>query len=154
MSIELLSSGYEQTLAIAKEFARVLRRGDIICLAGDLGAGKTAFVKGLAAGLGLREAHVHSPTFTLMNIYEGKIPLYHFDLYRICCEDLWSLGYEEFFYGQGITAVEWSERLENLMPKEFWSIKIVHTGQDTRQLTFAVTGNTLQTRFDQWVNAQ
>lgn len=152
MSIELVSSGYQDTLAIAARFARVLHRGDIICLAGDLGAGKTAFVKGLATGLGLREAHVHSPTFTLMNIYQGKIPLYHFDLYRIASQDLWSLGYEEFFYGQGITAVEWSERLENLMPKDFWSIRIVHTGQDTRQLVLAATGDSLQTRLTQWVN--
>lgn len=152
--MELVSAGYHDTLVIAEKFARLLRRGDIICLAGDLGAGKTAFVKGLAAGLGLREAHVHSPTFTLMNVYEGKIPLYHFDLYRISSDDLWSLGYEEFFYGRGITAVEWSERLENLMPRSFWSVRIVHTGQDTRQLLFAAEGEGLQARWEKWLAAQ
>ena len=87
-SFHFVSQSYDETLAFATRFAKVLKKSDIVCLFGELGSGKTAFVKGLAKGLKLNSAHVHSPTFTLMNIYEGKLPLYHFDLYRITANDL------------------------------------------------------------------
>jgi tRNA threonylcarbamoyladenosine biosynthesis protein TsaE len=133
-ALHFVSNSYEDTLTFAAKFAKTLKRGDIVCLFGDLGAGKTAFVKGLARGLKIDPAQVHSPTFTLMNLYEGKVPLYHFDLYRIRSIDLFGIGYEEFFYGRGISAVEWSERLEELTPKDFWRVELRHVDEGTRDI--------------------
>jgi tRNA threonylcarbamoyladenosine biosynthesis protein TsaE len=124
----------------------LLKRGDMVCLFGDLGSGKTAFVKGMAKGLKITPHHVHSPTFTLMNIYEGKVPLYHFDLYRINAIDLFGLGYEEFFYGNGIAAVEWSERLEGLMPKDCWKVELAHGGDDVRKVKISAEGELVKER--------
>jgi tRNA threonylcarbamoyladenosine biosynthesis protein TsaE len=146
-AIRHTTTAYEQTLALGAKFARALKRGDVVCLFGDLGCGKTAFVKGMAKGLKISPDHVHSPTFTLMNIYEGKVPLYHFDLYRIRSVDLFGLGYEEFFYGNGITAVEWSERLEGLVPKDHWHVTLKHAGEDKRSIAIAVEGDRLKERF-------
>ena len=146
-TIRRVTHAYEETLALAAKFAKFLKRGDTVCLFGDLGSGKTAFVKGMAKGLKIAPEHVHSPTFTLMNIYEGKVPLYHFDLYRITAVDLFGLGYEEFFYGKGITAVEWSERLEGLLPEEHWHVTLKHAGEDKREITIAVRGKSLKERF-------
>ena len=145
--IRHVTHAYEETVALAAKFAKVLKRGDTVCLFGDLGSGKTAFVKGMARGLKINPVHVHSPTFTLMNIYEGKVPLYHFDLYRIGSSDLFGLGYEEFFYGHGITAVEWSERLEGLLPKNHWHVTLEHAGEDKRRITITVQGISLKERF-------
>ena len=146
-TIRHVTQAYEETIALAAKFAGVLKRGDTVCLFGDLGSGKTAFVKGMAKGLKIAPEHVHSPTFTLMNIYEGKIPLYHFDLYRIRSVDLFGLGYEEFFYGDGITAVEWSERLEELLPRDHWHVTLSHAGDDKREITITVQGKSLKERF-------
>jgi tRNA threonylcarbamoyladenosine biosynthesis protein TsaE len=146
-TIRHVTHAYEETLALAAKFAKVLKRGDTVCLFGDLGSGKTAFVKGMAKGLKIAPEHVHSPTFTLMNIYEGKVPIYHFDLYRITAEDLFGLGYEEFFYGNGIAAVEWSERLEGLLPKEHWHVTLKHAGDDKREVAITVQGKGLKERF-------
>ena len=145
-AFECRTSSYEETLCLGEGFARLLKRGDTVCLFGDLGTGKTAFVKGMAKGLKISPHHVHSPTFTLMNIYEGKIPLYHFDLYRIAALDLYGLGYEEFFYGQGIAAVEWSERLEALIPKELWEVTLEHAGDDKRKVRITARGAGMKER--------
>lgn len=144
--INFVSHSYKETLSLGEKFAKVLKKGDIVCLFGELGVGKTAFVKGLAKGLRLKKAHVHSPTFTLLNVYEGKTPLYHFDLYRITSSELFNLGYEEFFYGQGVTAVEWSERLEELMPAESWNVRLEHAGEDERKIFFSAKGEGLNKR--------
>jgi tRNA threonylcarbamoyladenosine biosynthesis protein TsaE len=139
-AIHFLSKNYDETLAFAAKFSKMLKRGDIVCLFGELGSGKTAFVKGLAQGLKIDPTHVHSPTFTLMNVYEGKIPLYHFDLYRIRAVDLFGLGYEEFFYGRGISAVEWSERLEELTPRNFWKVELSHVSEEERDILLSYCG--------------
>jgi tRNA threonylcarbamoyladenosine biosynthesis protein TsaE len=145
--IRRVTHAYEETIAFAAKFAKFLKRGDTVCLFGDLGSGKTAFVKGMAKGLKIAPGHVHSPTFTLMNIYEGQVPIYHFDLYRITAGDLFGLGYEEFFYGNGVAAVEWSERLEGLLPKEHWHVTLKHAGDDKREIAITVQGQGLQQRF-------
>lgn len=145
--LKIKSYHYEQTLEIGMRFASYLKRGDIVCLYGDLGAGKTAFVKGLVKGLKINPLAVHSPTFTLMNIYQGKTPLYHFDLYRINAEDLFDLGYEEFFYGSGICAIEWSERLKHLEPQVCWKIFLSHQGDDERLIQICHQGDCLIERF-------
>jgi len=108
----------QDTFEAGKELAAGARAGDIICLDGDLGTGKTVFAKGFAAGLGIEEP-VTSPTFTIIREYRsGRLPLYHFDVYRIADPDeMYSIGYEEYFYGDGVCLVEWSELIEELLPE-------------------------------------
>ena len=104
----------EDTEALGFELAQKARSGDIFCISGELGAGKTVFARGMARGLGY-EGHVTSPTFTLMNIYEGgRLPFYHFDLYRLQSGQLESIGYEDFLYADGVSLVEWYERADEV----------------------------------------
>jgi len=114
----------EETFRLGYQLGTKLRGGEVIALEGELGAGKTHFVKGLAAGLGAEES-VTSPTFTLINIYQGRIPLAHFDVYRLPTpEALEELGYDEYFYGPGVTAVEWSDLIQGYLPAEYLSVQI------------------------------
>jgi tRNA threonylcarbamoyladenosine biosynthesis protein TsaE len=146
-TIRLTTISYEETLALGARFAKVLKAGDIVCLFGDLGAGKTAFTKGIATGLKMDPHEVHSPTFVLLSVHEGKIPLYHFDLYRIGADELYNIGYEEFFYGKGIAVIEWSERLGELTPKDHWHVELKHAGEDRRSIALSVRGAGLKGRF-------
>ena len=108
----------EETAAFGEKLAQNAQAGEIYCLNGDLGVGKTVFTKGFAKGLGITE-HVTSPTFTFVNEYEGRLPLYHFDVYRISCEEeMDDIGYEEYFFGEGVCLVEWAELIKGLIPKE------------------------------------
>ncbi len=147
-NVHFVSNSYEDTLAFGARFAKIFKPGDIVLLFGDLGAGKTAFVKGMAKGLTFNPLKVHSPTFTLMNIYEGRLPLYHFDLYRIKGADLFNMGYEEFFFGKGVTAVEWPERLEQLTPPAFWKVVLAHAGDDKRDICISCKGGALALRLE------
>ena len=98
--------------------------GQIYCLSGDLGVGKTVFTKGFAKGLDIDE-HITSPTFTIINEYHGRLPLYHFDVYRISDPDeMYAIGYEDYFFGDGVCLVEWSELIDELIPKEAMHINI------------------------------
>ena len=108
----------EETEAIGEKMGQAAQMGQIYCLSGDLGVGKTVFTKGFAKGLGVTE-HVTSPTFAIVNEYEGRLPLYHFDVYRISCEEeMEDTGYEEYFYGQGVSLVEWAELVQELIPQD------------------------------------
>jgi len=147
-TVHAASHSYEETLALGARFAKGLKPGDIVLLFGDLGAGKTAFVKGMATGLKYDPLKVHSPTFTLMNIYEGRLTLYHFDLYRIKGDDLFNMGYEEFFFGKGVAAVEWPERLEHLTPAVFWKVSLKHAGDDKRTIAVTAHGGDLAGRLE------
>lgn len=107
----------EQTDALAREFARQLKAGDIVLLSGNLGAGKTAFVRGLAAGLGIDAAEVSSPTFTIVHEYRGgRLTLYHVDLYRVDRAATEELGLEELGVADGVLAIEWPDRLTHALP--------------------------------------
>ncbi len=108
----------EQTYAIGKEIGEKAKEGEVYSLIGDLGVGKTVFTKGFAAGLGIDE-DITSPTFTLVNEYEqGRLPFYHFDVYRIeDISEIEDIGYEEYFYGHGVTLVEWANKINSLLPK-------------------------------------
>ncbi len=134
MNIEkILSKGPEETRAFGKHLAKALKKGDIICLFGDLGSGKTTLIKGIAEGLNIDPKKVNSPTFVLMNIYQGRLPLFHFDLYRL--EDLYgirSIGYDEFLYGDGISVIEWADRLGEFLPEEYLKIEMEHKKLDER----------------------
>ena len=118
------SNSPEDTTGIAREFAKKLVPGDVICMRGDLGVGKTAFVQGLSKELGIEE-YLSSPTFTIVNCYEGKMPLYHFDVYRIADPDeMYEIGYEEIVYGDGVSVIEWAENIEEILPETRYEISI------------------------------
>jgi len=141
MRKNFLSKKPEDTLALGERLAVLLKPGDIVCLFGQLGSGKTVLTKGIAKGMGFKRNHVSSPTFTFLNIYEGMMSLYHFDLYRIekSCE-LEGLGLEEFFYGKGVCVIEWAERLGNFLPENYLEIKIQHKNETTRAFFLSAKG--------------
>lgn len=129
----------ETTAELGNRIGKQVVAGDIICLNGDLGVGKTVFTQGLAMGLGISEP-VNSPTFTLIQEYdEGRIPLYHFDVYRISGSwDMDDLGYEDYFYGEGVCLVEWGNLIEELLPENTIFVTIekdLEKGFDYRKIT-------------------
>ncbi|MCC5933947.1 MAG: tRNA (adenosine(37)-N6)-threonylcarbamoyltransferase complex ATPase subunit type 1 TsaE [Candidatus Cyclonatronum sp.] len=125
----------QETLALGAEMAKNMASGDVICLFGDLGAGKTHFVKGVASAFGIPEKEVDSPTFVLIQEYEGTLPLYHFDAYRIASlEEARRLGMEEYFYGDGICLIEWPERIAGLLPEQRTEVHFSHTGPSSRRV--------------------
>lgn len=135
-SLSFISSSPQETTAFARQLTRFLNPGDIICLFGNLGAGKTTFVKGVAEALKIFPAKVTSPTFVFLNIYEGKLPVYHFDLYRMeKTQDLGTIGYDEFLYGEGIAVVEWADKLGEFMPKEYVGVYLENVNDDQRKVT-------------------
>lgn len=137
------SYSYNETAAIAADLATQLGGGEFIAMYGDLGAGKTAFVQGLAKALGIT-AHVTSPTFTIVNEYEGRLPLYHFDVYRIADPDeMYEIGFEEYVYSDGVCIVEWAELIEELFPESYIKLTIEkddHKGFDYRRITIEQRG--------------
>ena len=133
----------EETFELGKKIGQNAKPGELYCLTGDLGVGKTVFTQGLAAGLGITEP-VNSPTFTILQIYEdGRIPFYHFDVYRIEeTEEMEEIGYEEYFYGAGVCLIEWANLIEEILPKEHIRIAIekdLASGFDYR--TIRIEGN-------------
>ena len=119
------SFSYDDTQVIAKEIADTLKGGEFIAMYGDLGAGKTAFVQGLAKALGITN-HVTSPTFTIVNEYEGRLPLYHFDVYRIADPDeMYEIGYDDYIDSDGVCVVEWAELIEELFPDKYYKLTIL-----------------------------
>lgn len=128
-----------ETFALGQTLAREARPGQIFALVGDLGVGKTILTKGMAAGLGIEEP-VNSPTFTILQVYEGgRLPFYHFDVYRIGDpEEMDEIGYEDCFYGSGVCLVEWANRIEELMPGDTVWITVEkdpERGFDYRRIT-------------------
>ena len=108
----------EETADLGRRLGLLLQKGDTVCLNGDLGTGKTAFTGGIAAALGI-EGHITSPTFTIVNEYEGKLPLYHFDVYRIGdADEMFETGYDEYVSGNGVTVIEWAERIREILPTD------------------------------------
>ena len=133
MIIESFSSEY--TKDVGEKIGYKAKKGHIYCLNGDLGTGKTEFSKGFAKGLLIKE-HITSPTFNIMNIYEGRIPLYHFDVYRIKhIDEMYDTGYEEFFFGNGVCLIEWSNIIQELIPNYAININIskdINKGENYR----------------------
>ena len=138
----LYSKSPPETIRIGKTIGSSLQAGDVVALMGELGAGKTQFIKGLAQGVGVgKSAYVSSPSFTLINEYKGEIPFYHIDLYRLEEEkEAEELGLEEYFYGDGITAIEWADRIPSLLPGELLRVNIHYTGKQTRSIELAAKG--------------
>jgi tRNA threonylcarbamoyladenosine biosynthesis protein TsaE len=141
------TSTVEETQALAEQVGALVLPGDVFCLSGDLGAGKTTFTQGLARGLGITEP-VSSPTFTIIKEYdEGRLPLYHMDIYRLgeqAAQE--NLGYDEYFFGEGVSVVEWAEWLEDLLPEDRIMLTISITSEQGRLLQFVATGPRSQVR--------
>ena len=123
-----------ETERVGTSLAAVLRPGDVVAMAGDLGAGKTVFIRGLARGLGVT-GRVTSPTYTIVNEYEGRLPLFHFDMYRLDGpEELYDIGWDDYLKRGGVCAVEWSERAEGLLPENAVRVRVTAEDENTRRI--------------------
>ena len=136
MKIE--TNSYEETFETARKIASQVKAGTVITLNGDLGVGKTVFAQGFALGLGIDD-NVNSPTFTILQVYEeGRLPLYHFDVYRIGdVSEMDEIGYEDYFYGEGVCLIEWASLVEEIIPEDAVNITIeknVEKGFDYRSI--------------------
>ena len=132
--MEILSNSERETELAGKQLARRLRPGAVVALYGDLGMGKTAFVRGMAEGLGLA-ARVNSPTFTIVNEYDGAVPLFHFDMYRLSSADeLFEIGWEDYLDRGGVCAVEWSENVPGAFPEDTVFVTISRLGDTRRRI--------------------
>ncbi len=131
----IVTKNEEETRQLGIRLAELLKPGDVLALEGDLGAGKTTFAQGIARGLGVEEA-VDSPTFTIIKEYHGRLPFYHMDVYRLESSDE-DLGWDEFFFGDGVTLVEWAGRIEELLPDHAVRITLTVGEAGERLITFA-----------------
>jgi tRNA threonylcarbamoyladenosine biosynthesis protein TsaE len=134
----------EETQALGAQLAETLDAGGVLALYGDLGTGKTHLVKGVAEGLGLPPSTVRSPTFTILHTYdEGRRPLHHFDAYRVQSPDEFvELGFEEYVYGNGITCIEWADRIASLLPPHALHLSLTHVAAHRRRIALRTDGHT------------
>lgn len=131
----IISKSVDETIQAGKEFGKQLEPGDVVRLDGDLGAGKTHFVKGVASFFGIQPEKVSSPTYTLINEYFGDLPVYHFDCYRLKHEEeAIEIGAEEYFYGDGVCLIEWPEKIEGIIPEDAIRVEISHHPEEQRQI--------------------
>lgn len=138
--MQFVSHSTQETEQFGEEVAKSLRGGDVLAFTGSLGMGKTAFTRGLARGLGCR-GRVTSPTFTIVNEYDGKIPLFHFDMYRLASSDeLFDIGWDDYLARGGVCAVEWSERVSDALPDDTIYVDIARGEEDENTRTITVTG--------------
>ncbi|MFU0789200.1 tRNA (adenosine(37)-N6)-threonylcarbamoyltransferase complex ATPase subunit type 1 TsaE [Virgibacillus proomii] len=135
---QITTNTEEATKGLGEKLALLLKPGDVVTLDGDLGAGKTTFTKGIAAGLGVKR-NVSSPTFTIIKEYEGEIPLYHMDVYRLEGSDE-DIGFLEYFNGDGVTVVEWSTFISDFLPEEKLEVHLTSNGEHSRTITFISHG--------------
>lgn len=144
MMKEFKTFSQEETIEIGKALGRLLNTGDIVCINGDLGTGKTVFTNGIAKSLGIKE-HITSPTFTIVNEYSGRVPFYHFDVYRISdSEEMFEIGFEEYLYGEGIVVIEWADIIKDILPTEVIQVTIqknLELGIDARIIEIVFNGS-------------
>jgi len=136
--VVIITNNENETILEGEKLGRVLKPGAVVALYGELGAGKTAFTRGLAIGLGIC-ARISSPTFTIVNEYPGDVPLYHFDMYRLDNESqLFDIGWDDYLDRGGVCAVEWSEKVSGAMPPDAITVELVNLGGDKRRLTIII----------------
>lgn len=130
--MEIITNSFEETIKVAKNFAKTLQPGDVVLLDGDMGAGKTVFAKGVALALGIID-EITSPTYAYMNDYYGK--LYHYDCYRLTCgEDAEALGLTDYFYMKGICLIEWAQNVKDVLPKNCKRVQILKLDENVRKI--------------------
>lgn len=134
------SNSTRETKMWGRRLGSLLQGGELLALSGDLGAGKTCLIKGIARGLSLREENILSPTFTMIQEHHGRLPLYHIDLYRLDNVTIDELGLREYLFSESVAAVEWFERLEGGGEVERLSVRISYTGANSRRIEFISTG--------------
>jgi tRNA threonylcarbamoyladenosine biosynthesis protein TsaE len=131
---KIITSSHEETKNMGKRFAQMLSPGDVVAFSGELGSGKTTLIQGICGGLGVKN-YVRSPCFVIINEYNGKFKVYHFDLYRLDNEkELEDLGYEEYFYGDGVCLVEWAEKAERLLPGQRIQVNLKILSERKREI--------------------
>jgi tRNA threonylcarbamoyladenosine biosynthesis protein TsaE len=134
-----VSHSEDETLALAAKLSASFQAGDVIVLKGPLGAGKTAFVRGLAMGMGIDDTLVNSPSYTFVNEYEGEIPLFHFDLYRLTSpDDLYEIGWDDYLTRPGVVVVEWGERADELLPSRYYLLEFTIVGETERGIDISL----------------
>lgn len=146
----VITTSPEQTWRIGELLGSRLGAGDFVCLYGDLGSGKTNFSYGIAQGLDVQEQYITSPTFTLVNEYQGRVPLYHLDLYRLNDPgELENIGFEEYIDSDGVAVIEWAEKAEDYLPEEHLSIYLAYVDEHSRELGFLAEGERYQKLLDE-----
>ena len=147
----VLSTSARMTMSLGRKLAKLVKGGEIIGLRGELGTGKTAFVRGFCEGIGVSQtAWVRSPTFTLINEYQGRLPVYHIDLYRIGrAEEVAALNLREYLYSDGVSLIEWIERLPPDEIDEYLEVSLVHNSGSKRQMTFTAHGKQYEEMVEQ-----
>jgi tRNA threonylcarbamoyladenosine biosynthesis protein TsaE len=155
MSVLVVSRHTTETQRLGEGVGRLLERGDIVCLYGELGSGKTSLTQGLARGLGVPpERPVRSPSFVLIQRYQGRVPVYHADLYRLeGAADVEEIGLREYLGGDGVAVIEWADKIEAALPAERLDITIAHQTEDTRLLTLTPRGLRYQQLLRRWSSA-
>ena len=144
------STSEVQSLELGRQIGERLKSGDVVALWGELGAGKTLFTRGIARGLGVAEGtRITSPTFTIINEYDGRLHLYHLDLYRIgSLDDLETVSWREALFGSGVAVVEWPERLGKVLPEERLDVHLEIVGEETRAIGIHARGERYLVRFE------
>ena len=140
--MEIILNGLEETNRFGIKLGKLVGPGDVVCLNGELGAGKTTLTKSIGLGLGVDD-YITSPTFALINEYDGKYPVYHFDVYRLeNTEELYDLGFDEYFYGRGVSIIEWADRIGSFLPEERIVLDIENTDDiDVRKINITIFGD-------------
>lgn len=142
--MEFIVNNVEKTEKIGEQIGNLANKGDIICLIGDLGTGKTHLSKGIAKGLSIQD-HITSPTFNIVNEYEGRIKLFHFDVYRVNDPDeIAAIGFDEYIFGDGVSVIEWANYIEDLIPEESLTItieKMPELDENTRRIKIEYTNS-------------
>jgi tRNA threonylcarbamoyladenosine biosynthesis protein TsaE len=140
--VRITTSSSGETEALGFSIGSLLQPGSFLALRGDLGGGKTCLTRGVVAALAPQSAHlVASPTYAIMNCYPGAIPVYHFDFYRLTGDDdIAELGFEDYFHGDGVSVVEWSERLAELLPADAMTLLFEYAGDEQRMITITSSG--------------
>jgi tRNA threonylcarbamoyladenosine biosynthesis protein TsaE len=136
LTVTFISRNPEETVALGKLLGATLQAGDVLALVGELGAGKTRLTQGIARGLDVADHYqITSPTFTLINEYPGRLPFVHLDVYRLAgSAEMVDLGYEEYFFGGGVTVIEWAEKIQDILPQRTLSFKLTYLDQSTRKI--------------------
>nr|WP_300090796.1 tRNA (adenosine(37)-N6)-threonylcarbamoyltransferase complex ATPase subunit type 1 TsaE [Sedimentibacter sp.] len=138
--MKITVNNLQDTEKIGKIISRCLEKGTVLCLDGDLGAGKTAITQFIAREFGVKE-YITSPTFNIIKEYEGRLPFYHMDVYRVESEDdMYDLGYDEYIYSEGVTVIEWSEKIRGILPEERIDVKIDRIDDNKRIMTIEGKG--------------